>query len=122
MPEIFPIYRDRLPLPADIEAAERGREDFLAACQTTAESEPEITRIAMDFASTLDGQALFDAIFGNSPFLTQCLLREPAWLGRICLEGSAALAKSVIDEAPMPQPGRRPAMSFGARQIAALLP
>ena len=98
MPDAFPILRDQLPHPADLEAALRGREDFLVACENTAETEPEIVQTAIDFAQTQDGQALLDAIFGNSPFLTQCLLREPSWLGRMCLEGTSALAKAVIDE------------------------
>ncbi len=98
MPDAFPILRDQLPHPADLEAALRGREDFLVACENTAEIESQLIQTTIDFANTPDGQALLDAIFGNSPFLTQCLLREPAWLGRICLEGPSALAKVVIDE------------------------
>ncbi len=98
MYDAFPILRDQLPHPADLEAALRGREDFLMACKNTTETEPQFVQTAMDFAHTQDGQALLDAIFGNSPFLTQCLLREPSWLGRMCLEGTSALAKAVIDE------------------------
>ncbi len=98
MSEVFPIHHDQLPLPADLEAAVRGREDFEEACANTAENEPEIAQITLDFAGTPNGQALLDAIFGNSPFLTQCLLREPSWLGEMCQQGSRALAKSVIDE------------------------
>ena len=98
MYDAFPILRDQLPHPADLEAALRGREDFLMACKNTTETEPQFVQTAMDFAHTQDGQALLDAIFGNSPFLTQCLLRETSWLGRMCLEGTSALAKAVIDE------------------------
>lgn len=98
MPDVFPIHRDQLPLPADSEAAARGREDFELACVSTAENEPERAQITLDFVGTPDGQALLDAIFGNSPFLTQCLLREPAWLGEMCQKGPRALAENVIDE------------------------
>ena len=34
------------------------------------------------FADTPDGAAVLDAVFGNSPFLTQCLLQDPETLRR----------------------------------------
>lgn len=98
MSDVFPIIREKLPLPADTEAAARGHEDFDAACETNAETVPTATKAALAFKKQNDGRALLDAIFGNSPFLTQCILREPSWIGRMVHEGPRALAKAVIHE------------------------
>ena len=83
MREPFVIDVAQLPHPADMDAAARGQSDFLDRMQLDQDSEPLLIDAARTFSETAPGRKLLDAIFANSPFLTQCLLREPAWLGRV---------------------------------------
>ncbi len=47
-------------------------------------TEPELAEIAADAT----GLRLLKSVFGNSPFLARCLLRDPAFARRACLFGS----------------------------------
>ena len=92
----------KLPLPASREAAERGVQRWLEAAGQQADE-----RLA-DFMRAAPGTArlrrLFDAVFGNSPFLTQCMLTDPAFMRRLAEDGAAAGVEAVhrliADEAP----------------------
>lgn len=75
----------RLPSPADPEAAGRGWERF---AERAGESDAETRAFAEALAADAAGRALGDAIFGNSPFLTECMLAEPGFV-RILLECGA---------------------------------
>lgn len=97
MGDAFKIDATILPVPADAEAAERGLADFLEACETAKESAPDTAAAALEFATSGDGRRLLEGVFGCSPFLTQSLLREPEWLGRLTLEGPDTLAREIID-------------------------
>ncbi len=78
---------ERLPLPADAESAQRGRERWLELAERTEDVE------FAAFARTLDGDEtgarLLDAVFGNSPFLSQCLLAEPEFTHALLRDGAA---------------------------------
>jgi glutamate-ammonia-ligase adenylyltransferase len=71
-----------LPSPADPEQAQRGLERWDEAAEAAG---------ASDFARQLDalpsGRALLLALFGNSPFLTQCCLQEPGFLRQVLQDG-----------------------------------
>jgi glutamate-ammonia-ligase adenylyltransferase len=71
-----------LPSPANPEQAQRGLERWEEAVQAAD---------LADFAQRLDalpsGRALLQALFGNSPFLTQCCLQEPRFLQQVLRDG-----------------------------------
>ena len=67
----------RMPSPSDLEAAERGWEDFTAYC---AEDGDDLAAFATALRQNVGAAKLLNDVFGNSPFLTQCILREPSWL------------------------------------------
>jgi len=62
----------RLPHPSDSGAAERGIESFLAAAATL----PEHQDSAIEMVGDSIGAAILEAIFGNSPYLTQTIIRD----------------------------------------------
>jgi glutamate-ammonia-ligase adenylyltransferase len=68
---------DRLPSAHDGARAERGRQDI--ARRAAASGEAPAAAVAALLAAPA-GQALIDAVFGNSPFLGRLLLRETAFL------------------------------------------
>ncbi|MEX0695245.1 MAG: bifunctional [glutamine synthetase] adenylyltransferase/[glutamine synthetase]-adenylyl-L-tyrosine phosphorylase [Rhodospirillales bacterium] len=98
MSELFVIDEANLPLPADAEAAARGQSDFIDRMLLDQDSEPLLINAARTFSETVPGRKLLDAVFANSPFLTQCLLREPTWLGRLATEGADVLCQTIIDD------------------------
>ncbi len=98
MGDVIEIDAATLPAPADAEAAERGMQDFIEHLDAAREDAPDNARAALDFAKSGDGKRLLEGVFGCSPFLTQVLLREPCWLGRLVSAGPDALARDIIDE------------------------
>jgi len=82
---------EALPRPHDRDRARRGREDWLASGDAAAR------RVADDPR----GRALLDALFGNSPFLGQALLKDPAY-GALAIEqgpqAALAAARATLDE------------------------
>jgi glutamate-ammonia-ligase adenylyltransferase len=84
----------RMPSPSDLEAAERGWEDFTAYC---AEDGDDLAAFATALRQNVGAAKLLNDVFGNSPFLTQCILREPSWLQRIIADGPDVLSNEVID-------------------------
>lgn len=75
----FPSSLKTPPHPADVDRCRRGLESW-----------DEVVRQFPDAAELLGtprGRSLLEAVFGNSPFLSQCLLREPAFLCEIMREG-----------------------------------
>ncbi|MHA1107767.1 MAG: bifunctional [glutamine synthetase] adenylyltransferase/[glutamine synthetase]-adenylyl-L-tyrosine phosphorylase [Alphaproteobacteria bacterium] len=87
---------ERLPLPADAESAQRGRERWLELAERT-----EDAAFAC-FARMLDGDEcgarVLDAVFGNSPFLSQCLLAEPEFTLTLFCDGAAPAYEHALDE------------------------
>ncbi len=51
-------------------------------------SEPELSNFAEELGNSKDGLKLLSAIFGNSPFLSQCLLKEVTFFRRLIMDGS----------------------------------
>jgi glutamate-ammonia-ligase adenylyltransferase len=62
-----------LPKPADRARAESGVKHWLEAAECA--GEPALAAFARDLAGDAAGLALLMAVFGNSPFLSQCLLQ-----------------------------------------------
>ena len=93
---------DRLPRPASAEAAALGLQRWLEAAEReTDESIAGFMRAAVEPSAT---RRLLDTVFGNSPFLTQCLLTDPAF-ARLLLEDGPACAIEFVhrligEEAP----------------------
>ncbi|RED53650.1 glutamate-ammonia-ligase adenylyltransferase [Aestuariispira insulae] len=69
-------------------------ERFLEATQP----DEALNRFATEFASHNQGQLLLDGVFGNSPFLTQCMIREPGILLKLVETGPNAYLKEVLDQ------------------------
>ncbi len=79
------VNLDRLPRPADADRAALGRarwQEAAAACD-----DPDLARFAIDLLNDPMGQRLLDSVFGNSPFLTHCLLQDIGRLRIILNEG-----------------------------------
>jgi glutamate-ammonia-ligase adenylyltransferase len=83
-----------LPLAADAAAADIG---FARWREAAAEIvEPQLAAFMRDLAADETGKRLLAALFGNSPFLTHCCLREPALLMRLWREGHEATFAELI--------------------------
>jgi glutamate-ammonia-ligase adenylyltransferase len=75
----FPLLErlTRLPQAAEPDRAERGRHDLLNS------DEPQDATLTARLQALVDmesGRRLLDSLFGNSPFLGDCVLKEPAFL------------------------------------------
>lgn len=84
------------PRAHDADRLARGLERWQDEATRAAESAPDLA--AFMRAAAEEGalaRRILDACFGNSPYLTQCLLREPAVLRRVVEDGpDAALAEA----------------------------
>jgi [glutamine synthetase] adenylyltransferase / [glutamine synthetase]-adenylyl-L-tyrosine phosphorylase len=84
-----------LPRPADGQAASVG---FARWADAAGESDDRGLAASMrDLAGDADGRRLLAALFGNSPFLTQCCLDEPATLRRLVEAGADAAFADTMD-------------------------
>jgi glutamate-ammonia-ligase adenylyltransferase len=83
-----PSAYDHLPAPADAAQLRLG----LMHWQEAAESADPALAVAMRaLAAEPAGQRLLASLFGNSPFLTQCCLKEPNFLIRLVQQGPDAI-------------------------------
>ncbi len=89
--------RDRLPRPGDNEAA-RNAFGRWAEATARAATDPAIAR-ARAFGEDPAGRAILESVFGNSPFLTDLILQDPATLGAIAAEGPEAVFEQALAEA-----------------------
>ena len=86
MPTLLSLLADRpLPEPGDPSQAEL----HLAQC-----GESELAEIAADPT----GLRLLKSVFGNSPFLTRCLLRDPAFARQLAFSDPESLFSTLIQE------------------------
>ncbi|WP_142849714.1 bifunctional [glutamine synthetase] adenylyltransferase/[glutamine synthetase]-adenylyl-L-tyrosine phosphorylase [Telmatospirillum sp. J64-1] len=91
---MFPPLPLALPQPADPERRDRGFERWLELASATDDS--GLSGFIRDAAEQPESRALLEAVFGNSPFLGQCLLREPAFLRDIMAQGPDAVFEALI--------------------------
>lgn len=102
----FDTY-DHLPLVADETAAAVGLARWHEAADDVRDA--SLAGFMRDLAADSAGRRLLTTLFGNSPYLAHCCLREPALLARLWRQGVAATFAELIsrlnrDLAPtMPQ-------------------
>lgn len=72
-----------LPLPADKKKAEIGAERW----SDSMPNEDVIKAFCNNFKETVVGQKLLNSIFGNSPYLTQCMIREHHFFKSVIEDG-----------------------------------
>jgi glutamate-ammonia-ligase adenylyltransferase len=85
------------PAPADADRAGRGRERWLDHADRA--DDPALADfIRSACAPDSPVRPILDAVFGNSPFLTQCVLREPAWMRIVCGDGPDAAAGRAMED------------------------
>ena len=87
----------RWPPASDPERARLGLERWQE--RTASANDPVLAGFAADLAGDPQGRALLDAVFGNSPFLTECLLGEAAFLRRLLAEDPGRTYRSLYDDA-----------------------
>ena len=81
------FYQD-LPPPAEAAAAEIGLARWREAANDSVD--PALAATMRDLAADPAGIGVLTSIFGNSPYLTQSCLKEPAFLVRLCQHGPEA--------------------------------
>ncbi|HEX6978531.1 MAG TPA: bifunctional [glutamine synthetase] adenylyltransferase/[glutamine synthetase]-adenylyl-L-tyrosine phosphorylase [Alphaproteobacteria bacterium] len=86
--------RSAWPAAADRRRAERERERWLAAASDIAD--PESRRFAADVMASPAGERVLDAVFGNSPYLSHCLIQDPAFAVRLLREGPDPVIRAVL--------------------------
>ncbi len=87
----------RWPRPADAARARLGLERWSERGAQAAD--PAARLFAAELASDPGGRAMLEAVFGNSPFLGQCLVTEPAFVGELITEGTSARFGRLLDDA-----------------------
>ncbi len=92
-----------LPAAADPDSAARGMEFWIEAAEGT--GNPEIRAFAQavgrdsnQHTAESAGRCFLEAIFGNSPYLTQSILAEPAFTHMILTEGPDSATGRVMEE------------------------
>jgi glutamate-ammonia-ligase adenylyltransferase len=90
-----PLAGLTLPDPADPAMAARGLEDWAA---TAAAAEPELRAFAEALIQTPEGQRLIRSVCGNSPYLGNSLVRDPAFVRRLLTDGFEATQVRLLAE------------------------
>jgi len=94
MPTIHPhLAAAAWPAPADRQAAARGMEGLAVEIAAASEGAAGL-EAAM---RSPEGKAALAALFGNSPFLTDCVHRDPGFAARLLRDGPDAALGSVFD-------------------------
>ncbi|MCH9058402.1 MAG: hypothetical protein IIB55_07225, partial [Planctomycetes bacterium] len=93
-----------LPQPHNRERADAGLEDFVRA----AGADAELRGFAQEFASHGDGRALLRAIFGNSPFLSLCILKDMGFVRDFVSQGLDKPFEALLAELDGPPPPSAP--------------
>ena len=93
---------ERLPRPADSMSAARGRQRWLEAAGRLEDRGRAETARALAEDDT--GARLLDAVFGNSPFLSQCVLADPGFACELFRGGAEGALERTLgglgEEAP----------------------
>ncbi|MFO0998551.1 MAG: bifunctional [glutamine synthetase] adenylyltransferase/[glutamine synthetase]-adenylyl-L-tyrosine phosphorylase [Alphaproteobacteria bacterium] len=84
----------RLPKAGRRDAATIGIDRWREAAEAT--GTPELARFASDVAADDHGRALLEAVFGNSPYLGQCLLLELPFAHELFANGPDRAFQSVL--------------------------
>lgn len=128
---VSPLSYESLPSPADSAQARLGFARWHEMAAETTDS--ALATFMRDLADDRAGNRLLSALFGNSPFLTHCCLREPDLLMRVVRQGpDAALAglwnrlnQSLVTGPPAAPPIDRPSLTrelrIAKRRVALLV-
>jgi len=88
------------PAPGDKESAERGIDSFADTAESLVDTDDAeilpINKFAHEMVAADDGNSLLRAVFGNSPFLTQCILQDLTWFRHLIEAGSDVVADEII--------------------------
>ncbi|HEM47427.1 MAG TPA: glutamine-synthetase adenylyltransferase, partial [Alphaproteobacteria bacterium] len=124
---------DTLPLPADADRAASA----LARWREAAPDDPDMAEFCRALAEDDIGRPLLGAVFGNSPYLSRCLIQEPAVVRTWLAEGpDAAVDRFLADmesglsretslsrvTAGLRRAKRKVALAIGLADIAGLWP
>lgn len=97
MPETPAFAWPRLPAAYDADAVARGLSDWADMLAALARQSAADRKIAAELSRLADmpgSKALLDALFGNSPYLTELALLEPAMMLRLLRDGPAAMLEA----------------------------
>jgi glutamate-ammonia-ligase adenylyltransferase len=87
---------DGLPLPANPEGAARGMERWRGAVENTGDS--HLSAMAEAIAEDASGRRLVDAVFGNSPYLSQICAADPGFACSLLHDGpDGAFERTLAD-------------------------
>ena len=93
---------DSWPRPANADRAALGRERWVERAKR--ETDATLKAFALDFAESASGRSVLSAVFGNSPYLGDSLLKEMAFFRDLLAsdpkDAVEAVRKRLIDEAP----------------------
>jgi glutamate-ammonia-ligase adenylyltransferase len=89
----------RLPQAGDRAAADAGFAVWAEIGARAEDTGGNIAAFARDFAEDPAGRALLTALFGNSPYLSQCVLQDAPALKRIIEDGPDALIQDAMAHA-----------------------
>lgn len=95
-PPFFEGNLDLLPKPGDLERAAREFERWnraVSSCEVDFERQ-----LAEQLTEHPEGHRLLEAIFSNSPFLTQCAMADVPFLARLLSEGPAGVFADVLEK------------------------
>jgi glutamate-ammonia-ligase adenylyltransferase len=108
-----------LPPPYDADRAATGFQHWAALA---ADAEPALADFIRALPEDPRGRALLAALFGNSPYLTELALREPAFLARLLEQGPAPVLAAVMAEtaaaAALAAPELMSALRLAKRRVA----
>ena len=90
------ILPSRLPQPSDPAAVALGRQHWLE--QAGELEDPDLAAWARQFADSDTGRLVQAALFGNSPYLSQLAIADPATLREILEHGPDAVLESTLSQ------------------------
>lgn len=94
------VHAGRLPKPADPARAAVGLERWqerIRASHIRTDADGWNPTEAGRFADNPAGRAILESIFGNSGFLTECVLADPGFLLRLCAAGPETAADGIFE-------------------------
>lgn len=115
---------DRLPRPAWPKRAAQELKAWRQDVGRGGEADGALGAFATALAEDVAGRSLLEAVFGNSSFLSQCLMREPQVLQMIALKGFDATFDAILaDLGPAAQtwterPATMAALRTAKRRVA----
>jgi [glutamine synthetase] adenylyltransferase / [glutamine synthetase]-adenylyl-L-tyrosine phosphorylase len=93
MSDLFPQFAAAdWPTGADPESVARERGRFLASAH---DEGPDVAGFAEALAADRAGSRLLEAVFGNSPYLSDCLTQDPGFAAKLLRQGPEASFKEV---------------------------